>query len=866
MALPQDNVAGGLHGRHRSEVIRSMPVSLRHRKQALESLWQQGMSGRQLLQKHTELIDEHLQQWFNGCRDAGSGFALVALGGYGRSELFPYSDIDLLLLYAPEVEASVNIVAEAILYPLWDAGLEVGHGVRTPAACLADARDDFFFQVALLDARLIAGAEILFQQLQESFALTFIEGRRKEFLATMIENRSNRHQRFGQHSYMLEPQIKECRGGLRDVQALLWTAKAVFGLNGTDALQDAGLLTAEEKNRFDAAWNQLIRVRNRLHYLCGRKNDQLFFEHQVEMARAFSYKDADEILAVEHFMRDIYSCLQTIAVSTDLFFEHVDEVLGLTTPATEIRQLEPGIELRQGRIRLTGSGQVAKSHLIMRVFALSARTGAPIHYRTKKIIAASLQTLAEHRSSRRLAKSFLEILQADSENLLTVLEALLETGAMAAVIPEFAKVVSLAQHDVYHVYTVDIHLLHTVAELVQLKKTMPYIFQEVRAPHLLFLAGLLHDIGKGHGRDHARRGADLAVAIGRRFGLSDPEVDDLAFLIRYHLYLPDTAMRRDLDDEVFIQRCAAEIKDDKRLAMLYLLTIADARSTGPSAWNDWKAALLQEMYLKIAHILHSSDVIDPDVKQGAIWMREKIAGQLGNETGFDVQSLPTDYLLSFTPEAVVDQIRLLPELAVKEVLLISREQEDHWSLLIMTTDRTGLLASISGVVALHNLRILSAQIFTWPDGTVVDTLEVTSNVDESFSNQDWQAFEDDLRLAVKQRVGIDHRLSRKPRPMGRSAAPAVSRRPAQVLIDNDSSATYTIIEVYADDRLGLLYNITRTLANFGLSIYRAKIGTRADQVVDVFYVLDYDGRKINEKGVQEEIRQELLHVARQAIS
>ncbi len=836
---------------------------LRARREALDVFWKQGISGRTLLQKHTEFIDHHISKSFDECPVSGNGFALIALGGYGRKELFPFSDIDLMLLYEPQVKENLEQIADAILYPLWDAGLEVGHAVRTVKNCLADAKTDFFFQVAMLDARLLAGSQSLFDKLIARYTQTFIEGHRPEFLQEMLMYGSKRQADFGNHTYLLEPHIKESRGGFRDFQAMLWTAQFIFGLQGLSALQEAGILTPAELKNLEEAHDYLIRIRNRLHYVSGRKNDQLYFEHQEEMAQAFGFKNDKSRLAVEYFMREVYGHLQAIRVGTDLFFEHVNEVLGHESPARGKKSLEPGIEIRHGRVHLTDPELLAsKPMLLMRLFAQSAKTGVPIHHRTKKTISSNLDLITEkQRHSRRMANPFLLLLRY-SKNSVMGLSAMLETGLLAAYIPEFAKVESLAQHDIYHVYTVDRHLLQVIAELQKLRQEENGIFNVIRSEHILFLAGLLHDIGKGFGTGHAERGADLARIIGGRMGLADDELDSLAFLVRNHLFLSHTALRRDLEDEEFIMRCAERVQSPERLAMLYLLTTADARATGPSVWNEWKAALLQELYLKIALLLERSDLSAKDkskgVELGARWMRDKTSELLPKDVDMDLNRLPDDYLLNFAPEIVVEHIEHRRELAEKDLLLFHEERQESWSLLVVTKDRPGLLAKIFGVLALHNLNVLAAQIFTWADGTVVDTIEVSSAISEDYQGQDWHGLERDLEMAVNQRLGLEHRLHRKLAPLRKTIARTEKRLDAKIEIDNQSSEIFTIIEAYGDDRVGMLYEITRILSDFGINIFRARIGSRADQVVDVFYVLDYDGRKIKDLEFQKELQQGLL--------
>jgi len=841
-----------------------MNIDLRARRESLESLWEQGLSGRALLLEHTRVVDEYLEERFASCA-CSTGLCLIALGGYGRQELFPFSDIDLLLLHDHAAQEQIDQAAAAVLYPLWDAGLEVGHGVRTPQGCLEDAAEDYFFRVAMLDARLLAGSQPLFDELMHSYQQTFIDGNRRDFLDKMQHFRQERHQRFGRHTYLLEPHVKESRGGLRDVQAMLWTSRVVFGIKQIGQMEEEALLSADERKRFEEAWDSLIKIRNRLHYVSGRKNDQLFFEHQEALAAAFGYKKKKGRLAVEHFMRDVHEAMQTIAITSELFFEHVDEVLGVAIAGDKAladEELEAGITLRLGRIHLLDPASLEqKPILLLRLFFQAARTGTPLHHRTRKLVqAASSLVNDKFRTSRRVAKAFLELLpQPHAADALT---AMLETGVLPAYLPEFQQLVSLAQHDVYHVNTVDRHLLQTVRELHDFVSSEPVITEQVPSLSLLYLAALLHDIGKGEGQGHAERGGLLARQIADRLGLGSDDKEQLVFLVEQHLFLMHTALRRDLEDETMIVRCAEQVKTPARLSMLYLLTVADAKATGPTVWNEWKAALLLELYLKIAHLLEREDVkaMEVDRRQAAEWMIEQITGELGKEKMPGASVMPADYLTSFTPGEIARHIRFAKQLQERQLLVETGEEKGCWSILVMTADRPGLLAKICGVLALHNLRILSAQIFTWNDGTVVDVLQVDSTIGSHYEEQDWRRLEADLLLAVRQRLGLDYRLHKKLEPLGNK--PHVKHRlPTRVEIDNDASNNFSVVEVYAADRIGLLYEIARALTDFGMNISRAIIGSKADQVVDVFYVQDYEGNKIMDPMFGEEIRKGLLHAA-----
>jgi [protein-PII] uridylyltransferase len=855
-----------------------MATALHAAREALEELWQQGISGHELLRRQTLLADEFVSGHFNGSRavrEAEGVVALVALGGYGRGELYPFSDIDLLLLHDRGAARDMQSVAESVLYPLWDSGYEVGHSVRTPEQAVRFAGEDFFFRVALLDARFLAGSQELFARLSQLYQKKILDGGRRRFVETMEGFLAERRQRYGSHSYLLEPHIKEGKGGLRDIQAMLWVGKAVFGLAGLSAMEEAGLLGSQERGLFEGSWNMLVRIRNRLHYLSQRKNDQLFFEYQEEMATAFGYRDSEGMLGVEHFMRDVYSHLQTIAVTTDLFFEHVREVVGFAKAWRRERQLEKDIVLRDGSVRFAAAPEelVRRPHLLLRLFLQAGKTGMPLHHRTRQLINEHLALVDDHyRESRRAARCFLEIL-TDSPQPQPVLEAMLETGLLTAYLPEFANIESLAQHDLYHIFTVDRHLLATVGEVARLRASEEELFRGLASPHLLLLAALLHDVGKGRKTDHSELGSGLMRALGTRLGLDQRELECLAFLVRYHLFLPENALRRDLEDLEFIRQSAEVVGDIDRLTMLYLLAIADSKATGPQAWSSWKASLLTDYYLRIKVCLEAActvaqgPAVSREEARGAEWLRTQIAELVDSAgTRISIADLPDDYLLSFSAETVAGHLHLHREKAgmlQQKVLVFPEARQGYWSLLVMSRDRAGLLAKVCGVLALHNLSVLGAHIFTWPDQTAVDVLNVVPVAGVAFAEQDWPALENDINLAVNYRLDVGRQLYRK--IFGASLRPKrqVQQLRQEVIVDNGASQRFTVLEVYAGDRPGTLYHLTQTISDFGLDIHRARIATEVEQLIDVFYVAGRDGRKLDDPSRIEQLRDALLHVVQQ---
>jgi [protein-PII] uridylyltransferase len=851
-----------------------MIAAFRVERQALEKNWAKGSVGDDLLLDNCRMVDEYIISNYKETElpECNGKIALVALGGYGRKELFPFSDVDLMILYHPKLKKQIAGVTDAVLYPLWDTGLEVGHGVRTVAESISHAREDYFFLVALLDARLIHGSQELFDELLAAYRKCYVDGHREKFVEKMKAYRESRRERFGSHSYLLEPHIKEGRGGMRDIQAMMWTARVVFGLNTLEDIQLAGLLLEEEKKEFVEARNTLVRLRCHLHFISNRKNDQLYFEHQEDAAEAFNYQTNKGVRGVELFMRDIYGALQTISIISDLFFDHVDEVLGLAGKGKgdADKVVEGGIEIRNGRVHLTASRSqlLAKPQTLVRVFLAMSRTGLPMHHRTRKVISGFVELITDkERTSPRFAKTFFTLL-FEAKDIAMVLETMLETGVLTACIPEFSKITTLAQHDLYHIYTVDRHSLQAVVELHALISSGAGAVQDVKDPKILYLAALLHDIGKGSGRDHSVEGAALAGEIGQRFCFTEEECSTLRFLIRHHLFIPENALRRDLNDAIFIKRCAEKIGSISRLSMLYLLSVADSKATGPSAWSDWKASLMEELYLKVYpyldHGRHEVHDVTAHEEQGVEWLREQIRLQLkgSRDLKIDPETLSTDYILSFSPEVIAGHVLTLRDNFQRirqRSLIVADKTEERWSLLIMTKDRPGLLAKICGVMALNNLSVTKAQIFTWQDGTVVDVIDVRSTNGLSFAERDWQALNDQLDLAIEHRMGLSHRLYSKLSSTYGRRSQTVGDVASKIIIDNESSDKYSVIEVYAADLPAQLYHITQAMADFGLNIHKAYIATEVEQLIDVFYVLDSKGQKLVDKDFIKEVTEGILH-------
>ncbi len=841
-------------------------------KDSLEQLWQQGLVGKELIDKYTSMVDEFICHNFtNHCneREHGGEIAIIALGGYGRHELYPFSDIDLLLLHDKKAGKKIKETAEAILYPLWDSGFEVGHSVRTIKDALSFAKEDFIFKVALLDTRLLCGSNVLFCKLVSEYQKKIVKGKREQFAKEMNSLRHERHKKYGKHSFLLEPNIKEGKGGLRDIQSMLWVAKGVFSLQNIDDIQHSGIISEKEKEDFKNSWDMLIKIRNHLHYLCQRKNDHLLFEYQEELAKLFGFVDHDNALAVEQFMRKVYSSLQNIGSTTDLFFEHVGDVLFTKNNSKPEKEVEPGIISKNGAVYFAGPKETNISvELLFRIFLHAGKLNLPVHHRSRQKISDNLDLINDNiRQEKKIAKIFLRLL-GNSKQPDKVLEQMHQTGLLDAYIPEFARIDSLAQHDLYHIYTVDRHQIQTVAELKILIEETDEENRENINKSILLLSGLLHDIGKGQNSDHSVLGAEMVQKIGQRLHLSNKDMETLSFLVRHHLYLPENALRRDIEDHNFICQAADLIESTKKLEMLYFLAIADSKATGPSAWSNWKASLMQELYLKIKTCLlgrcHKTETREETKNNDTRWLQKQIYKNLQDKPiDIDIKTLKEDYLTSFSTEEISRHITLHQankQKLAQRILIFPEEKNNCWEILIICKDQARLLTKICGTLALHNLQVLSAKIFTWPDKTVVDLLEVKPESNIGFSEQRWEILEEDLNKAVNHRLDIGLKLMEKKSSHNKNNKITSQPLEKKVTMDNNTSDDYTIVEVYCGDDSAILYRLSNAISDNEMVIHKAKIATEIDQLIDVFYITDQQGRKITSQKQQNKLTQSLKEI------
>jgi [protein-PII] uridylyltransferase len=805
---------------------------------ALERAYSVGHHGRWSASRRAALVDACVRELFAASGPPPSA-TLVALGGYGRGRLSPASDIDLLILHDGSQPSEIAGLAERILYPLWDAGLTVGHGVRTPDECVVLASERLDARTAMLDGRELAGDAEAWERAYARVLDEVCEGPRA-FAEELLADAEMRRERFGTASSLLEPDVKESAGGLRDVQMLGWLQVAL----GTP-LEDLGLLRVAERGAVDEADEFLERVRAVLHLETRRGSDRISLDQQPHVALQLGFEDEQDLLAVDGLMRAVFEHARQVEHVVRLAFDRY------LRGSSDEPELEP-----------TPAG-------VLRAFVEVARVGgvAPASFLDR---VAQTPLADEVEWTDEVRDAFLDLISTGSAGV-AALEMLDRIGVLVRYIPTWSAVRCRPQRDPYHRFSVDVHLLHALEAMCRMLDE-PDALEPVAAEaahavtdrDALRLGALLHDIGKaGRGR-HVAEGARIADETLARMRVPERTRSLAGFMAAEHLLLSDTATRRDLEDEDLVLDVAARVGDPQRLAALYLLTVADAEATGPLASTAWRATLARELVAKVQHVLERGEV-GPDTSQRLAERAAAITGALAAENAADVERflerMPRSYLLTVPVERIVRQYALIASpLAAREVRTLAEPgtRPGTYALTIVAGDRAGLLSLIAGALSLAGLSILTAQVFTTEDGVAVDVFEVEGAFEREVGDERWREFRGILRRAIEGRLSLAYRVAEK-----RKHYPAPQDDvPVRVSVDNDASDFFTVIEVGAPDRIGLLFDITRTFAELQLDVHLAKVATYGPRVVDAFYVRDELGRKVDD----EERIQELERALRARLS
>jgi [protein-PII] uridylyltransferase len=739
--------------------------------------------------------------------------AVVALGGYGRRLLLPGSDVDFMVLHAERRARRVEEAAERFFYPFWDAGIALGHAIRTVDECLSLAEERIDVACSLLDARPLGGEVTLVHDLEDCL-IRRLGSDPDAFLKRLRRDMEDRKARFPSCSTDLEPDLKEGSGGLRDLHAVGWAGRISPG---------AEVRRAEAED-LDEAEEYLVRLRSALHLETGRRTDRLFLDHQPALASAFGFEATEGLGAPDALMRSLFRHARVVEHVLDRILSPRDGTVDVPPPEGPDEVMEAFAEAASATTTLSAAS----------LDAIEAADLGPVPYRW----------------TERTRRAFFRMLSAGEAGC-RALEAMDHSDLLGRFLPEWEAVRCRPQRDPYHRFTVDVHLLHATAGVADLLAgRRPGVLGAAEAvgdPTAALLGTFLHDIGKvGQGR-HVEVGVEVAARALERIGVEEAARDDVLFLVEHHLLLADTAVRRDLSDENLVLDVAARVGEPRRLAMLLVLTLADAEATGPHAASPWRVALVHELAGKVRHVLEAGDMGPDraallDGRRAAV--RELLAAEPALEVERYLDRLPRAYLTSVPPATAAAHFRLVgPPLAAAEVrtLVVPEERPGTHQVTVVAADRPGLLAMIAGSLALQGLAILSARAFTTEDGTAADLFEVTPAFHGEVDEDRWRGFRRTLRRALEGRVTLEHRVREKRRHYPPPSTEIASR----VRMLNDASAFSTVIEVETADRIGLLFDLARALERLGLDVHLATVATYGDRVVDAFYVRDALGGKVD---------------------
>jgi [protein-PII] uridylyltransferase len=789
---------------------------------------------------------------------------VVATGGYGRGELAPGSDVDLLFVRPYKQTPWGESVIEFILYMLWDLGLKVGHATRSLAECVRLAKQDVTIRTALLEARFICGDRKLYEELRKKFWSEVAQGSGEDFVEAKLAERDDRHLRQGESRYLVEPNIKEGKGGLRDLQTLYWIGKYLYHVEDAADLVDHNVFTKDEYKTFQKAEAFLWDVRVRLHYLVNRAEERLSFDSQPALAAEMGFTDDNPRRAVEAFMKAYFLVAKDVGDLTRIFCAALEEqnkkhrptLSSLLPGFLKPRTKDDDFYVENGRLNARSNAFRRDPVNLIRIFQIADEKNVDVHPSALRTITRSLDLITDDtKRDPEANRLFLSILcsRHDPERALRRLN---ESGVFGRFVPEFGRVVGLMQFNMYHHYTVDEHLIRAVGNVAEiergeLKKEHPLasdVVKRIKSREVLYCAMLLHDIAKGLPGDHSDVGAAIAESLCPRWGLSPADTAAVAWLAKYHLVMSDTAQRRDISDPKTVHDFVAMVQTPEMLRLLLVLTVADIRAVGPGVWNGWKGQLLRELYYEAEAVMSGGDTAPARaarIEQAKAALATRIA------------DLPTDareralsrhydgYWLAFDDAAHERHARLMTAADAKGELLALTAESNAFravtEIVLYTPDHPGLFSQLAGAISVSGGSIVDAKAFTTTDGFALDIFSVQDADGGPFGDA---ARVERLRQAVQKTLTgelVPGRMFAKRPPKKRQSAFKVRPR---VSFDNNASTTATVVEVEGLDRPGLLYDVTLAIFESGLSISSAMVATYGERAMDVFYVRDGFGHKV----------------------
>ncbi|GHF43399.1 [protein-PII] uridylyltransferase [Seohaeicola zhoushanensis] len=808
---------------------------------------------------------------------AAERIALIAVGGYGRGEMAPFSDVDLLFVTPYKITPWAESVIESMLYILWDLRLKVGHASRTIRECVRLGQEDFTIRTALLEHRFLTGDARLAAELDKRLKADLFAHDARAFLEAKLAERASRHQKFGQR-YMVEPNVKEGKGGLRDLQSMFWMAKYVHGVDDTADLVPLGVFRREEFDRFQRAEDFLWAVRAHMHLIAGRATEQLTFDLQVEVAERMGYEDKSGRRGVEVFMQEYFRHATAVGDLTRILLTKMEAIHVKPAPLLDRifprkRRVRDGYEVIHNRLAIADPASFFEDPLnMLRIFDEGLRTGMLIHPDAMRQLTANLRLIDdEMRNDREAANIFMGLLLKHG-NPERALRRMNELGVLAAFIPEFEPIVAMMQFNMYHSYTVDEHIIQCIRNLAQIEKgelteSLPVASGILKEGGLnrrvLYVALLLHDIGKGRSEDHSIIGAQIARKVAPRLGLNKADSETVEWLVRHHLLMSDMAQKRDIADPRTVRDFAKAVQTVKRLDLLTVLTVCDIRGVGPHTWNNWKAALLRALYRQTRRALEEGmEALNRENRgtEAKRLLREALPDWPKSALKTETSRHYPPYWQGLHLTAHVDFARMLRELEEANdpgkvlINLHPDEDRDATRACFVMADHPGIFARLAGALALVGANVVDARSYTTKDGYVTDTFWIQDADGKPYESAKLPRLAQMIHKTLKGEVVARDALKSRDKIKKREKAFNVA---THIVFDNEGSDIYTIIEVDTRDRPGLLYDLARTLAASNVYIANAVIATFGEQAVDTFYVKDMFGLKYYSESKQRSLEAKL---------
>ena len=855
---------------------------------------EKGIKGTSLSKAQSFLTDEIVKILYNVTIDyiykisnptKSERISLIAVGGYGRYEMAPYSDLDLLFLMPYKQTPWGEQVVEYMLYMLWDMGLIVGQSVRTINDTIRLSKKDHVINTTVLEARFIWGDEELFDELIRRYRKEIVQGNEIEFTEGKLRERDVRHKKLGDTRYVVEPNLKDGKGGLRDLHTLFWIAKFTYDIQKIVAMVQEGVFSLDEYKEFRRAQEFLWTVRFHLHYLAGRAEERITFDVQTTLSKKLGYKDRTGVLAVERFMKHYFWHAKNIGDLTRIFCAFLEDankkkpLFSLQNFGLRQRKRD-GFPIEGNRISVKDSSIFTDDPLNMiRIFYIAQKNEFDIHPKALRFIRQSLRLInAKLRNNKMANRLFIRMLRHKSGPGF-ILRLMNEAGVLGRFVPDFGRVVAQMQYDMYHTYTVDEHTIRALELLSEVERGIlaedhplaNKIIHKIISRKVLYVAVFLHDIAKGRKGDHSVLGAEVARKLCPRFGLSAAETEMVIWLVRHHLLMVQSSFKRDLNDPKTISDFANAVQSPERLRLLLVLTVVDIRAVGPKVWNGWKGQLLRELYYRSEEFLLGGQIEgDNELRIGHL--KAEVRAFLDDWSSQDFvifeRRFFASYWLALPPEKHVKNARLIREAdkAQKEITIDiqSDEFQSITELTVYTVDHHGLFAELTGAIALSGASIQHAKVFTTKDGMVLDTFWIQKS--------DGSLYDDpkkhDLLKKNIQRI-INRELSSvdvlgkiRKKPLNKKS---ISKVEPVVLVDNNASNSYTVVEINGFDRTGHLFDLSRVLVDLDLIIASAHIATYGERAITVFFVKDASGHKITHSIKIQKIKETLMKILIKAI-